>query len=135
MITTVHGRVGCIPIPQFPDSGGSVGNHISPSGVLSMGSQNVCHIRVSHSYKFPHQPLHADDSALNGGVVIIDCFVNDLSGHSLSFCIRYHVECQWEQIGCYGVIAIISLLTVPESLVKTFFYFLCQCLISPDILF
>ena len=99
-----------------------------------MGSQNVCYICASHSYKLAHQPLYANNSALNGGIVIVYRFMNDLSGDGFFFRIRYHVECQWEKIGCYGIIAVILFFLIPEGLVETFFYVFCQFPIFLNIL-
>ena len=60
--------------------------------------------------------------------------MNDLSGDGFFFRIRYHVECQWEKVGCYGIIAVILFFLIPEGLVETFFYVFCQFLIFLNIL-
>lgn len=61
MIAAVHRRVGRVTVPQFPNGGGSLPHHISPSGICVRRDHAVGDVAVTRVGQPAHESLYADD--------------------------------------------------------------------------
>ena len=107
MVAAVHLRTGGVAVPQFPDGGGSVLGHVSPTGVFLVGGQEPGQVGAAHGSEAVHEPSYSNDATGDGAQVLVDEGLDDVLAHLLAgVVVGGHSEDEWEQVGGDGVIAV-----------------------------
>src|SRR5208337_4249380 len=106
MVTRIHGRIGCIAIPKFPDRGGAFAAHVAPTRVRLLGGDLISDIRAAVVGEHLHEPLAADQPGSDVPLVLLLNLPDQRFGDSLPVLFRNHAEGQRKDAGRLGAIAV-----------------------------
>ncbi|MPN09639.1 hypothetical protein SDC9_156930 [bioreactor metagenome] len=142
VVAAVHLRIGCVAIPQFPNGSSTVLNHVTPTRIFLVGSQQISNIGTSHFAELAHEPLHTNYAGADLPVVSGNDGRHYILCHFFYILMRNQLECQRQKIGRYRIVSVVnavriqrmsrylrsSLLYRKEMLVECSLYVSCQCI-------
>ena len=94
MIAAIHGRIGRISIPQFPNGGGTVVYHVSVTGICALAHYLHCQVGLSLSGQCAHQVLHPQYATTYMLLILVLYDVCDVLHHLLLISLRHKPQCQ-----------------------------------------
>ncbi len=81
MVGGIHGRVGGISVPEFPDGGGTFLCHVSPTRVGVVRSNLPGHIYPAVFGEAAHQMLDAQDTGTDMAAEVSLRFLDNVGKH------------------------------------------------------
>ena len=120
MVARVHGGVGGIAVPQFPDGGGTVLCHVAPTGIGGVGGHLQCQVAVAVFGEGAHKVLDAHHTGGDMPAEVVHGLFYDIVHHIAFIAGRGdHPESKRQYVGSNGVVGVASRLGVEETGVKS----------------
>ena len=118
VVAAVHGRVGGVAVPKFPDGGGAVSDHITPTRIGVVAGDSEGQVASSELGEGAHQLLNADHASGDVPATFVFGLVDDIVKYLLLEVLRHHAEPQRQDVGGDGVVAVIAMRVVEVFLVE-----------------
>src|SRR5690554_419179 len=94
VVVRIHGGISCIPVPQFPDGGGSVFYHVAPAWVIAVGSYGIRYIAATVVSQSAHKPLNPYQTGTHVAIKLIHRFIYNILEHPFLETFRNQPESQ-----------------------------------------
>ena len=117
MIGRIHGRIGCVSIPQFPDSSSSPPDHITPGRIGILNGQHIGNIVTPPVGEFTHEPLNSNNAtAQMSGIdpsqrtvpvhLLEQNLCINLAGDILFDTVGHHIESQRQEVSRNRIVVV-----------------------------
>ena len=120
MVLGVHGGAGLL-LPQLPEGGCALLDHVAPTGIGRLRGQFVSQIRPPNCGEHRHQKLNADEARGHVRVVIVDDVVGQVTYHVPAVLARNQVQEERHSVGGLSAVRIVSRVGVKVGTVQCVF--------------
>ena len=133
MIGRIHGRIGRITVPKFPNRRSAFINHIAPTWICFVRNDLKRQVLPSVFRQTTHQMLDTQHASTNMAAKIFFGLAYNIIEHFLFKSFGNKPQTQGKNIGRHRIVAILSRLPIEELGIVSLFHFGSTLLVGRNI--